>query len=371
MRRSLLDLICCPVCHGVFGLEVFVEASEIEEGRLTCQRCSRVFPIINGIPRLLPDPLAHLSPPYHRDFFQRYAQPMAPFLARCAQPQQDRWWQAERRTLKSYSYQWRTFKQMLPHWEQIFRDSIHPIDPAFFRGKVGLDAGCGFGRSLHYAATYGAEVIGMDLSEAVEAARENTRQLPTIHLIQGDIFHPPIADHSLDFVYSIGVLHHLPKPKQGLLRLTHLVRPGSPIFIWMYSRGRGRQIAFLTLLRALTTRLPYRLLHGVSLGCAALQWGCWILPYRLLNRFALTRPLAQRLPFTFHARYPFSVLHTDWFDGLSVPLQEYYRREEVEAWLHEAELERITMDPAWGQVGGGGRALGYAPAEVGATEVVR
>ena len=369
MTRQLLDVLCCPMCRGSLSLIVFMEGSEVEEGSLLCTNCHRLFPIIRGIPRLLPDPLAHLVLPYHPDFFRRYAAPMAPYLKRAGTPPRDRWWCAERRTLQSYSYQWRTFKEMVPHWEQVFRDSIYPITPAFFHGKLGLDAGCGFGRSLVYAARYGAEVIGLDLSEAVEAARENTRQFPNVHVIQGDIFHPPLRDRSLDFVYSIGVLLVLPDPQAGFLRLCRLLRPNAPIFIWMYSRGRGRQIAVLTLLRAISTHLPYRLLNSLCLLFAAIQWGLWILPYRLLKRVKATARLAERIPFTFHARYPFRVLHTDWFDGLAVPLQEYYRREEVAAWFQAAGLTRITMDPDWGTVGGGGRGLGYTPAEVEVAQV--
>src|SRR5205085_12165178 len=112
-------------------------------------------------------------------------------------------------------YQWRKFKEMFPHWDEIFRWSVSPIEPGFFRGKIGLDAGCGFGRSLYYAASYGAEVIGLDLSEAVEAARANTRDLPGAHVVQADIFHPPIRPGTLDFVYSIGVLQHLTDPRGG------------------------------------------------------------------------------------------------------------------------------------------------------------
>ena len=362
MKRRLLDLIRCPMCGDTFRLDIFTEATDIEEGRLSCVACQRVFPIIGGIPRLLPDALAHLSVQYHPAFFQRYARELAAFRARATPGRPDRWWRAEHRTLRSYSYQWRTFKEMRPHWEQLFLDSIAPITPAFFPGTVGLDAGCGFGRSLYYAATYGAEVIGLDLSEAIEAARENTRHLPTVHLVQGDIFHPPLKDRSLDFVYSIGVLQHLPQPKEGFLRLTRLLAPSRPMFIWVYSRGRGRQVAFLTALRSMSTRLPYRLLNLLCWMFAVLHWLLWIGPYKLLSRFRLTRPLAKRIPFTYHAAFPFRVLHTDWFDGLAVPLQQYHRRGEVAAWFEEARLERITMDPAWGQ-NGGGRGLGYASAE--------
>ena len=360
MKRRLLDLLCCPVCHGALTLKSFAEDGEVEEGCVTCTGCDRTFPVINGIPRLLPDALAHLVVKYHLAFFHRYATPMVSYLTRCRDERQGRWWRSEQRTLTSYSYQWRRFKRMLPQWEQVFRDSIRPIEPSFFHGKVGLDAGCGFGRSLVYAAAYGAEVIGADLSEAVESARENTGHLPNVHVIQADIYHLPLRERSLDFIYSIVVLDHLPDPQRGFLKLTSLLGPGSPVIIWVYSRGKGRQIACLTLMRAIARQLPLPLLSMVCWLGAALQWILWIVPYCVLHRFSITRPLAQRLPFTFHARYPFYVLHTDWFDGLSVPLVNYYRRDEIADWYREAGLERVVLGSDWGY-GGGGRAIGFAP----------
>lgn len=196
----------------------------------------------------------------------------------------------------------------------------------------------------------------MDLSEAVEQARENTRHVVNVHVIQGDIFHPPLRQRTFEFPYSIGVLHHLPDPKQGFLTLTRLLTYGAATFIWVYSRGRGRQIALFSLMRALSTRVPLRLLDLLCLGLAAGQWTLWIAPYRLFSRLRPTQALAQRLPFTPYSRYPFRVLHADWFDGLSVPLVNYYRREEIAEWFRQASLERIRIDEDWG-----GRALGYAP----------
>ena len=78
--------------------------------------------------------------------------------------------------------------------------------------------------------------------------------------------------------------------------------------------------------------------------------------YYLLKRFRATAALADRMPFTLYARYPFRVLHTDWFDGLSVPLVNYYRRDEIEAWYREARHDRVQIDRDWG-----GRAIGYSP----------
>jgi uncharacterized protein YbaR (Trm112 family)/SAM-dependent methyltransferase len=362
MKRRLLELLCCPMCEGDVTLTAFREDGEqVTEGMLACAACRRTFPIINSIPRMLPDPLAHLALKYHAEFFDRYPEETAGYRERCRPVKSDRWWRAEERTVRSYSYQWRKFKQMFDEWEQVFLDSIRPVTPDFFRGRVGLDGGCGFGRSLFYAATYGAEMIGLDLSEAIEAARENTRQFEKVHLVQGDIFHPPVKRRALDFVYSIGVLHHLPDPKGGFRSLTRLLKPGAPMFVWVYLRGRGRQIAAFTVMRAISTRLPVRVVSGLSLGLAVGQWLMWIAPYRVMKAVPGLSRAADRLPFTFYARYPFRALHTDWVDGLTVPLQNYHRPEEVAEWYREAGLVDVHIEPDWN-----GRALGYAVRSEGA-----
>jgi SAM-dependent methyltransferase len=332
---------------------------DIESGALRCESCARQYPIIGGIPRLLPDALAAQTLQYHREFFAAHSARLDAFVNRASggESSPSRWWTDERRTLRSYSYQWRKFKEMFPHWEEVFVDTIKPITPDFFPGKVGLDGGCGFGRSIYYAASFGAEMIGLDLSEAIEAARENTRHLPHVHLVQGDIFHPPVRRGSLDFVYSIGVLHHLPDPKGGFLSLARLLKPAAPMFIWVYLRGRGRQIKAFTAMRAISTRMPLRMLNVACFGLAVAQYAAFVGPRKLLD--AIGAPgLGARIPFSFYARYPFRTLHADWFDGLSVPLQNYYKPHEIAQWYAEGGFDRVHI---LGEEQWNGRALGYAP----------
>jgi SAM-dependent methyltransferase/uncharacterized protein YbaR (Trm112 family) len=346
------------------ALSVWREEREIEEGLLACHGCQRTYPIINGIPRMLPDALAHVVLRHHQDFFTRYAAATSSFCARASHQERTTWWKTEARTVETYSYQWRKFKQMFAEWEQVFLDSIAPVRPEFFEGRVGLDGGCGFGRSMFYAARYGAEIIGLDLSEAIEAARENTGHLSKVHLVQGDLYHPPIRPKSLDFVYSIGVVMLLPDPKAGFLSLSRLLKPGAPIFIWVYPRGRGRQIAVFTALRALTTRLPLQVLNAVTLAFAAAQWVTFIAPFKLLQKSPATARVADAIPFTLYARYPFRVMHTDWFDGLSVPVQNYHRPEEIAGWYEQAGCEKVQIDEHWN-----GRAIGFAPSETRTTTI--
>ncbi len=55
MKRSLLDILACPVCKGGLQLNVKEEnEKEINTGSLYCQKCNYHYPITESIPNLLP-----------------------------------------------------------------------------------------------------------------------------------------------------------------------------------------------------------------------------------------------------------------------------------------------------------------------------
>jgi len=55
MKRSLMDILCCPVCKGDLALQVEKEdEKEVLEGKLYCAACNVDYPIHEGIPDLLP-----------------------------------------------------------------------------------------------------------------------------------------------------------------------------------------------------------------------------------------------------------------------------------------------------------------------------
>ncbi len=55
MKKSLMEILCCPVCKGDLQLTVKKEeGDEIIEGSLYCAKCNETYPIEDGIPNLLP-----------------------------------------------------------------------------------------------------------------------------------------------------------------------------------------------------------------------------------------------------------------------------------------------------------------------------
>lgn len=55
MKRSLMDILVCPVCKGELELTVAAEEEdEVITGSLRCGKCNVDYPIEASIPNLLP-----------------------------------------------------------------------------------------------------------------------------------------------------------------------------------------------------------------------------------------------------------------------------------------------------------------------------
>ena len=56
MKRSLMDILACPMCKS-HPLELKVDEEnekEVLSGRLICNKCGLTYPIEDGIPNMLP-----------------------------------------------------------------------------------------------------------------------------------------------------------------------------------------------------------------------------------------------------------------------------------------------------------------------------
>jgi len=332
----------CPWCRGTFTVTRFdgsPEGADVTEGLLH-SGCGRQFPIVNGIPRILEDAF-RLFP----DFVQRHRDRLPPLPDVPVIRTRDA--EAIRRTRESFGYQWTQFSEMAIDFKQNFLEYIHPVNESFFPGKVGLDLGCGFGRHIYNAARFGAEMIGVDLSEAIESTRANTKDLPNVHLVQANVYHLPIKPGVLDFAYSIGVLHHLPDPEKGFRCLLPLVKPGGSVFVWVYSKKRRVLNFCLETVRAVTTRLPPRVQKGLSLASALADY-VFIGPYKIAVALPGIGPAVRKLPLPrlrLYADYPFQVVYADWFDRYAAPIRFYYDDQDMKGWLTRSNLSHQTISP--------------------------
>jgi len=359
MKKSFLQLIVCPSCAGELRLESFDDVADTEQvanGILSCTVCSASYPIIDSIPRLLPHALRSMIWETHPEFFRTYYARLPieltlPETHRAdAITEQDAALASQRDTARSFGYEWQAFSEMLPDYESNFRWYFERFGLEQFKNLRVLDAGCGTGRHTFHMARSGArEVIAMDFSQAIEVAARNNQDNPNTHFVQADIYHPPFPLDSFDFIYSLGVLHHLPDPEKGFRALLKLLRASGFMNIYLYwnleteAAWRRAALGLVTQARRVTTRMPHALLQRVSwLTAAAFQF-TFVLPARALDKFNLTRSLADHVPLGHYRKYSFRVLYTDQFDRLSAPIENRYGRAEVAAWFERAKMRDVVV----------------------------
>ncbi|MBM4087596.1 MAG: methyltransferase domain-containing protein [Planctomycetes bacterium] len=305
MKPRLLNLLVCPACGQKLRSESGTWLSgELAEGALQCD-CGRAYAVSSFIPRLVPEEPGR----------------------------------KQSRTRRSFGYQWLRHLSTDEAEDRAVFFERTGVTPEFLKGKLVLDAGCGMGRYLNVCRQHECEVVGMDLSEAVNRARETAQGAPNVHFVQGNLMQPPFAPATFDFIYSMGVLHHTPDARAAHASLARLLKPGGTLAVWVYVRHAAWKEAINSSLRAVTTRLPVPLLYrlcylGVPLGwvklkCAErpeLQW------LNRLTPFVAARPRWQdRL--------------TDTFDWYSAPYQSHHTVEEVTEWFKQTGFGDIRVLP--------------------------
>jgi SAM-dependent methyltransferase len=256
-------------------------------------------------------------------------------------------------TVAGFGWEWLKFDNQIQDTymtgKNNFLDFIYPITVTHFIDKLVLDAGCGMGRFLRLGAEFGSrDIIGVDLSDSVEAAYQNTRMLPNAHVVQADIHSLPFLSE-FDYIFSVGVLHHLPSPQQGFICLARLLKDGGQLSAWVYGEENNSWvIRFLSPIRLhLTSRLPRPILYGISHILGIFLFLCIKLIYQPANEGQLC--LRHWLPYNDYLYYSVNLSYKSLvsviFDHLAPKLSAYISRECFANWFQSENFGDIVITP--------------------------
>lgn len=264
---------------------------------------------------------------------------------------------ADDATVAGFGDEWSTFDQSVLDPEELdalFAQyfAVFPWDslPA---DATGFDLGCGSGRWASRVAPRVGTLRCVDASEdALAVARRNLASFPNCTFHHASVDATGLPDASMDFGYSLGVLHHVPDTQAAIASCARLLKPGAPLLLYLYYAFDNRPAWYRSLWRAsdVVRRLLSRSPHPVKLAASAAIALTVYLPLARLARLA-GRP---NMPLAYYADRSLYTMRTDAYDRFGTRLEQRFTRVEIESMMRGAGLTDVTFsdgEPYWCAVG--------------------
>lgn len=265
-------------------------------------------------------------------------------------------------TVASFGEEWSKFSSFAE--DEITKIGDHYFDivdrSVLNNNTVALDMGCGTGRWSKYLAPKVKFIEAMDPSKAVLSASRLLADNNNVRITQASVSNIPFADESFDFVFSLGVLHHIPDTQLAMQQTVKKLKKGGYFLVYLYYNFENRGVIFKSIfflsniVRKVVSSMPTKL---KKIACDFLAVFVYM-PFVLLSRafYALgMKKIAKKIPlFPYHNK-SFNIIRNDALDRFGTPLEQRFSRKEIAAMMESCNLGEIKFSgengPYWVAVG--------------------
>ena len=251
------------------------------------------------------------------------------------------------KTVEGFGEEWSRFDQTgMPETElneQFDRYfAVFPFD-SLPETAEGFDLGCGSGRWAKVMARKVGRLHCIDASaEALAVAKKNLAAAENVEFHNASVAEIPLPDDSMDFGYSLGVLHHIPDTAQGIRSCVRKIKPGAPFLVYLYYAFDNRPAWF---------RAVWKISDVVRRGIAALPFGLKKIATDLIAvtvYFPLARTAGllektginvESFPLSVYRHHSFYTMRTDALDRFGTRLEQRFTRAEITAMMTPSQAE--------------------------------
>ena len=265
----------------------------------------------------------------------------------------------DKKVIKDFGSEWVNYSQDdIPNeLEEIFNNYFNLFPWKIInKESVGFDLGCGSGRWAKFVSPKVKKLYCIDPSEAIHVAKKNLRENDNCVFLNNSVHEMEIENNSMDFGYSLGVLHHITKSQEGLNACVSKIKPGAPFLLYLYYSFENRPFWYRVLwkisnyMRLITSRFPFIIKLLISKIMA-------VIVYYPLARLALLASKfmdASNFPLSIYKDKSFYTMQTDALDRFGTRLEKRYTKFETKKMMETAGLERIVFsdnEPYWVAIG--------------------
>jgi ubiquinone/menaquinone biosynthesis C-methylase UbiE len=263
------------------------------------------------------------------------------------------------KVVHDFGREWKYFNQSDPSISQDLTAEFNQYFSEFpwelvSNNSVGIDIGCGSGRWAKFVAGRVGKLYCCDPSvEALEIGKMNLAEQTNCEFILASVDNIPVERASLDFGYSLGVLHHIPETRMGLASAVSYLKSGAPFLVYLYYSFDNRPKwfralhAFSEFGRKIISGLPFHLKLFFTQMIAVLIYFPLARFAWLCEKFGVN---VQNFPLTGYRKRTFYSMPTDSLDRFGTKLEKRFSKKQIEEMMINAGLEKISFrngSPYW------------------------
>jgi len=230
----------------------------------------------------------------------------------------------------TFGQEWQAFDQIIPEHEQEFKEYFDLINLKLMHNQRVCDLGCGSGRWSHFIAPHCRELILVDFSDAIFVARRNLADNPNTLFFMADIAQLPFRADFADFIFCLGVLHHMPDNALMLVRKLSYFAP--KLLVYLYYALDNRPWYFRRILW-LTTVLRHQLAryqNPKGRQClTTILTLCLYMPWVLLARLVAPLKLDHYVPLSYYQHKTFARIRQDCYDRFFTRIEQRFSQKQI------------------------------------------
>lgn len=268
----------------------------------------------------------------------------------------------DQNTVASFGDEWEKFSDFTIEEINKIGDEYFDIvdDDILNKESIVLDMGCGSGRWSKYVSPKVKFVEAIDPSDAIISATQLLQNNDNVRTTKASSDNIPFKDESFDFVFSLGVLHHIPDTQQALNDIVKKVKINGHILIYLYYSLDNRGLLYKTLfnissiVRYMVSVLPKGIKHFVCDIIAVVIYLPFILFANLLKTIFPKSNFYKKIPLSYYVGKSYNVIRNDALDRFGTPLEQRFSRNEIKIMMEKAGLNDIIFSentPYWHAIG--------------------
>lgn len=249
----------------------------------------------------------------------------------------------DQKTVESFGEEWTKFSSF-------DKDEIERMGNEYFdllaatsvnETSYVLDVGCGTGRWSYYLSPKVKFIEAIDPSDAVFSAMQLTGGKQNIRVTKAGVNSIPFDDETFDFIFSLGVLHHIPDTTGAIKRIFQKLKPGGYFLVYLYYNLDNRGKIFKGIfqlsnaIRKKISKMPKGIKHFLAELIAFIVYLPLVSLARFLKAIFPGRNFYKKIPLSYYHNKSLTIIRNDALDRFGTPLEKRFSKIEIEKMLTE------------------------------------